>query len=213
MGRKKKIDQASISENKKEDAPQLKPTEEPLKLKEKTETTESETDLINHPVIKNLTSKVEAFDFGLASLTAGLQEFAAKYEQQETKITNIAKAIELLNNEFTNFMNTLQTKLASTQTPIDANRVISSDVLPGEPTKLDKIINMINTLAQIAPVLGNKPPAADNTGGYGSFIETLKIMGELRKTFLGEFTESVKAVKQMTDALKGLPPTEEKHLT
>ena len=168
-----------------------------------------------------------------AKLAALSEKILAQDKQQEetnAKIVALANAVGSLNEEFTRFIDTLKAQTASaqsTQTPPQASAEDppgggNAKPLPGfnilapkeppqqatEPSKQDRLLAWADILAKLAQAGGGGGAQADANAMPNSLMQlvnSLKVMGELRKTFLGELKEMLSFAKGIETTVKRPP--------
>lgn len=168
----------------------------------------------------------EETDAKIAALAGKLLDYDKRQEETDAKIVALASAVGSLNENFTKFLDTLkeQAPAGSQATPPletvpgalppKGNTPPEPVLLPGadqpapaEPSKQDKLLAWANILAKLAE--SGKATEANPTDAMPSslmqLVNSLKVMGELRKTFLGELKEMLSFAKGIETTVKSPP--------
>jgi len=143
-------------------------------------------------------------------------------QQEETnaKIAALASAVGSLNEEFTKFLDTLKAQATATSqatppgvlpsggnTKPDPVLLPETKQSPPESSKQDRLLAWANILAKLAE--SGKATEANPTDAMPNslmqLVNSLKVMGELRKTFLGELKEMINFSKSVDTTVKSPP--------
>lgn len=176
----------------------------------------------NLPVIQDLnlkfTALAEAVSGSLTEVNKKFEGYDVQAKDTNEKITALGKAVSILNDEFSNFMKTLQVKLASApvapgpdNTPpgtsvVSSERVSLEKAAPATaetapPSTGDKIYQWANLLATLA---GSAQPSG---GGGASATDLLKLLLELQdkaeERALKRQETSVKSIAMIANLLTG----------
>jgi len=216
---------------KEKEKPQLPKLAEAPELKETT----NEEAIKNLPVIQDLNIKItalaEAFSGGFTEVNKKFEGYDVQVKDTNEKITALGQAISVLNDEFSNFMKTLQAKLAPASaisggenTPPGIAAVSSKRVdvekpptiKPPPTTTGDKLLQWANLLAGLA---GSGQPSGASGGGGANPTDLLKLVLQLQDSAeeraLKRQETSVKNIALIANLFMGKKlelPTEEKKI-
>lgn len=220
--RKKKTVVSPLEKEKKNPQP-LKPEESPVFVEKLDEET-----IKNLPVIQDLnlkfTTLTEAVSGSLTEVNKRFEGYDIQAKDTNEKITALGQAVSILNDEFSQFIKTLQAKLAtisaSPDTVTPRTSIVSSEKVDLEKPPAteqppisagDKILQWANLLAGLAT---SGQPSGGGGGGANA-TDLLKLVLELQDNAedraLKRLDTSIKSITLIANLLTGkkLETTEE----
>jgi len=147
----------------------------------------TEEEIMQLPLIQTLNA-------GVQEISGKLQGYEAEIKETNEKISALAEAMGILNDEFSKFMQTLQDKLSSTEIPpgnpllgnsppgtktVSTTRVNpAAPEVPPEPSNQDKLLGWANVLSQFMGAGTSKTPT--EAGGGVNAGDMIKLVLELQ---------------------------------